>query len=281
MPRTYTKEELERLHLCLKDILREIIRVCDDIGVKYFMVGGSVIGCHFWNDIIPFDDDIDIGMKRDDYERFLREAPSRLSDKYFLQWYGTEPHTPFYFAKVRLDGTLFVEETTRNIPMHQGIYVDILPFDSIPDDPKKRRRQRKLANIINSCFISKDVWLYAHCGRCEVEKPSEHTFLNCIFDRIVVSLVPKRVLYRLLQKVMTWYNGTSTKQSSVVPAGVDDVRTECLNRLEPATFGSLDVFVPGDYEEYLHHHYPKLRKHLTPEEIAKYSHRPVKLAFEA
>lgn len=95
----YTKEELERLHLCLYDILKEIRRVCDLLNIKFVMLGGSAIGVYYWNGIIPFDDDIDIGMERRDYERFLTEAPRLLKEQYFLQWQKTERHYPLFFAK--------------------------------------------------------------------------------------------------------------------------------------------------------------------------------------
>lgn len=279
MRKGYTEDELKRLHECLRDVLRETVRVCEEIGVKFFMVGGSMIGCHFFNDIDPFDDDVDVGMTRDDYERFLKEAPARLSKGYVLQWFGTTPETPFYFAKIRKDGTLFVEETTRNIDMHQGIYVDIFPFDRIPDDMKKQRRQRKLANILNSCFVSKSVWTYRHCGRCELEVPHEHSFLNCLFDRIVIMLLPKRVIYRLLRKVQTCYNDTETTFCNIVLTNVDQIKWEYVNDLQRVKLGDIDVYIPKNHEEYLHHHYPNLRKFLPKEEVEKNSHRPVELSF--
>lgn len=275
----YTDEELDKLHRCLYDILRETVRVCNEINVKFFMVGGSMIGCHFWDAIVPIDDDVDVGMPRSDYERFLKEAPSRLRDGYILQWFGNTPETPFYFAKVRKTGTLFVEETTRNLDMPQGIYVDIFPFDHIPDDIKKQRRQRKLANTINSCFVSKSVWTYKYCGKCEIAVPNKHGFLNCLFDRVVNMFVPKRILYVLLKRVQTRYNDKETVYCSNVMTDMDQVRVEYVNDLQPAKFGDIDVFLPKNYEEYLHHHYPNLRKHLPKEEAEKYSHRPVKLSF--
>lgn len=49
----YTDEELDKLHRCLYDILRETVRVCNEINVKFFMVGGSMIGCHFGTPLFP------------------------------------------------------------------------------------------------------------------------------------------------------------------------------------------------------------------------------------
>lgn len=275
----YTDEERKRLHECLHDVLEETVRVCNELGIRFFMVGGSMIGCHFFNDIDPYDDDVDVGMERGEYERFLKEAPGKLRKGYVLQWFGNTPDTPFYFAKIRKDNTFFIEETVRNINMHHGIYVDIFPFDRIPDDMKKQRRQRKLANIINSCFVSKNVWMYKYFGHCMLEKPKKHSFLNCLFDRIVVTFVPKSVIYRLLRKVQTMYNGTETTFCNIVLTNVDQIRVECVNELQRTKFGKTDVFIPKNHEEYLNHHYPNLRKFLPKEEVEKNSHRPVVLSF--
>lgn len=279
MRQGYTDDELQRLHVCLLDILGEIKRVCDELGIRFFMVGGSMIGCHFFNDIDPFDDDVDVGMTRPEYERFLRLAPSMLRKGYVLQWFGNTHDTPFYFAKVRKDGTVFMEESTRNIDMHQGIYVDIFPFDRIPDDMKKRRRQRKMANIINSCFVCKSVWIYKHCGRCELEEPKVHGFLNCLFDRLVVTFIPKRVIYAMLKAVQTRYNNEKTGFYNIVLTDVDMIESEYIDDLRPVKFGGLDVFIPKNHENYLHRHYPNLRKHIPREEAEQFSHRPVKLSF--
>ena len=82
--KTYTKEELQQLHDTLYEILAEVSRVCEKLKIHFFLTGGSVIGAKFWQGIIAWDDDIDIGMKREDYEIFLREAPKILQKKYFL-----------------------------------------------------------------------------------------------------------------------------------------------------------------------------------------------------
>ena len=91
----YNSALLRRLHVELIDILREVIRVCDKAGIPYFVQGGTAIGVHFFEDIVPWDDDIDLGMTRPNYERFLREAPALLGEEYVLQEFNTEPNTPF------------------------------------------------------------------------------------------------------------------------------------------------------------------------------------------
>jgi phosphorylcholine metabolism protein LicD len=100
----YNPQDLARLHEYLYQILGEIVRVCEKHSIPYFIQGGSAIGAFYNQGIVPWDDDIDVGMLRDDYERFLQVAPAELGDKYFLEWFGSEPNTPFYFAKVKMKG---------------------------------------------------------------------------------------------------------------------------------------------------------------------------------
>ena len=148
----YSDYEIKRLHWELYDILDEIQRVCDILHIKCFIQGGSAIGAFFEQAILPCDDDIDVGMLRDDYERFLREAPQLLGPKYFLQWVGSEKHMPHVLAKVRKNGTEFREYYYRNVLMHQGIYVDIMPYDKVPDTVWLQSLQRGVLRF--SPFVS-------------------------------------------------------------------------------------------------------------------------------
>ena len=89
----YAKEDLARLHEELYRTLAEVVRVCEVCDIPYFIQGGSAIGALYNKGIVPWDDDIDVGMTRENYERFLREAPAHLSPDYFLEWFGTEENT--------------------------------------------------------------------------------------------------------------------------------------------------------------------------------------------
>ena len=110
MDKKYTAKELDLLHAELYDILGETIRICRKHDIPYFVIGGTAIGALYDRAILPWDDDIDIGMARKDYNRFLEVAPRELGDSYFLSWIETDPHSPYYYAKVKKNNTLFVEE---------------------------------------------------------------------------------------------------------------------------------------------------------------------------
>lgn len=110
MVKQYTPEELTQLHQVLYEILEEIVRICDKHNIPYFVIGGTAIGALYDKAILPWDDDIDIGMKREDYNKFLQIASQELREPYFLSWIHTDPHSPYYFAKVKKNNTLFVED---------------------------------------------------------------------------------------------------------------------------------------------------------------------------
>lgn len=196
MNKKYTAEELDLLHTELYDILGETIRVCQKHDIPYFVIGGTAIGALYDQGILPWDDDIDIGMTRENYNKFLKVAPGELGPSYFLSWIETDPHTPYYFAKVKKNNTLFVEEMFKNVPMHPGIFVDIFPFDKIPDNKLLRRIQSEALGFLKCCLMGKEIWMWKHFGKCEIENPTNRGAFSCLLNRIVDSLFSKKQFTR-------------------------------------------------------------------------------------
>ena len=274
----YTDDELRRLHDVLYEILGEIIRVCDKLGINYFIIGGTGIGAFFWKKILPWDDDIDIGMTRENYERFLAEAPAELGKDYFLQWYGTDRRVPFFFAKVRKNGTLFTESLVKDIPMHQGMYVDIFPFDNMPTVRWQERLQHDVMGFVNACFIAKEIWQWRWCGRCVLPVPHKRGFLPCLATRVINTLVPKSVLYSMIKRVQTLFNGRSTPYYKNIVTPSERIQREHADRPCKVVLGPLTVSAPYDLEAYLLAHYTRIEKDIPQEQ--RVNHRPDKLCFD-
>lgn len=119
------------LQKAVLEILIDVDKVCRENDITYFLDSGTALGAVRHGGFIPWDDDIDIGMPRDDYEKFLKIAQEKLGDEYFVQTLDTEKKYYQIFAKIRKNGTKFVEPATRNVKMHQGIYIDVFPYDCI------------------------------------------------------------------------------------------------------------------------------------------------------
>jgi len=276
----YSEQEMQQLHDCLYRILAEIARVCDKHNIPYFIQGGSAIGAYFENEVLAWDDDIDVGLTRENYWRFLEVAPKELGEDFFLQWVETDEHTPFYFAKVRLNNTRFVEEMFAHLPIHHGIYVDVFPFDLVPDKQWKQKFQRTTANFLNACFMGKDIWMWNHCGKSDVKEPRKRSFLSCFVQRCVQACFSKRTLFRLLSWSQSWYNGKKSQCTyyNMVLMPRDHISVASIENPQQMKFGPLTVWAPSDLKTYLEHHYPNLRRYIPKEE--QRNHRPIELTFD-
>lgn len=141
------QELLRRVQLTQLEILREVRRVCRENGISYFLCCGTFLGAVRHRGFIPWDDDLDIGMLRKDYDRFCEIAPKAFSPRFCLQSWHTEPGYALPFAKVRLRNTLYVEAKGAALS-ENGIYIDVFPFDYAPEDPQQQRlHARELNNL--------------------------------------------------------------------------------------------------------------------------------------
>lgn len=279
MSRKYTTEELERLHAELYEILGEIAQVCRKHHIPYFIIGGTAIGALYDQAILPWDDDVDIGMTRKDYNRFLEIASQELSSSFFLSWIETDPHSPYYFAKVKKNNTLFVEEMFKNVPMHPGIFVDIFPFDRIPDNKLLQRIQHETAKFLFCCLMGKEKWLWKHFGKCEIANPTNRGVIPCFLNRTVDSLLSKKAIYRLLVFTQSCFNSWKTRYYNNVMTTTDHVTEESLRQLQPVKFGPLTVTAPNEMEDFLRYNYPSLHRYTEEEQEKVNNHYPAALSF--
>lgn len=111
------------------ELLKYFIDICDKYDLMYYMVEGSCIGAVRHKGFIPWDDDIDVGMPRDDYEKFLKIAQKDLPKHIFVQSHKTDKNYPMNFAKLRNSNTTFIEKSIQDLDINHGIYMDIFPLD--------------------------------------------------------------------------------------------------------------------------------------------------------
>lgn len=124
---------LRRQQMRMLEILKEIDRICKKYGIQYWLSSGTLIGAARHGGFIPWDDDLDIEMMRDDYERLMEVLPSELPTTMALQTHETDPTYFFYYAKIRDRRSLLAEGNNYDrMWKEQGIYIDIFPLEKQP-----------------------------------------------------------------------------------------------------------------------------------------------------
>lgn len=114
------------------EMLQTIDEVCEQLCLKYYLICGSALGAAKYKGFIPWDDDLDIGLFRPDYEVFCKKAGALLPKGLFLQNYRTDPAFPQVFSKIRDSRTTFIEKSSAKLPINHGVYIDVFPLDGYP-----------------------------------------------------------------------------------------------------------------------------------------------------
>lgn len=190
-------KELRDIQLGIMD---DVHRFCEAQGLRYSLSSGTLIGAVRHQGYIPWDDDIDIYMMRDDYERFLKTYHDEQG-RYRVLDPKKEDHYYYTFAKVVDQRTKMVEKETEGYEI--GVYIDIFPVDYVTNDKQERERifrRKKLLYKIRRCKISQSnpfrsrlaYWCYRHL-------PITVGMLDMMIEYLIVKRKPTGTLCHMTE----------------------------------------------------------------------------------
>lgn len=269
----YSSEELRKVQLMELDALLELDRICGKLSIDYFLAGGTCLGAMRHAGFIPWDDDVDVGMLRENYQRFLREAPEHLAERYVLQTPYNELRNPYGYTKMRINGTQFVEYSNRNVRMHHGVYIDIFPFDEVTDDEQENIRQFRAFRRLAKLMYYRQTPSYEHKpeGLGQYVKAS---VLKMIHWGLKLT-VPYRPLLRKMDQTAGMYAGSGQSGYSCLyfPKRMKMAVTKKeLYPLGQVRFEGVSLKIMHDPDAYLTRQYGDWRQ-LPPEE-ERVGHKP-------
>ena len=246
------------------ELLKIFIDICKNLNLRYYLVCGSALGAVKYKGFIPWDDDIDVGMPREDYEIFLNNAQGLLPDAIFLQNYRTDKAFPHVFSKLRNSNTTLIESNVAHLKINHGISIDIFPIDGYPKcakDEKELKKKKKILNWQHYCSLNNK-------GNLKI------TLRNCFFRLLGFHKHTYKALARLdalISKYSTdaseiWCNhGNWQGEREYAPRWHYGKGTI-------AEFEGLEVIIPESYDAYLTQKYGDWRRD-PPKEKSKSHHR--------
>lgn len=249
----YSDEQLKQLQKIELENLQVFISVCKQLGLEYFLYGGTLLGSVKYKGFVPWDDDIDVALPRDSYEKFIREAPGVLPEDYFIQNPYNCKYCPYPYTKLRRHGTKYVEYVYRNLPIETGIYIDIYPVDHIPDDEKKRRHQFKRVHRWIRIFTCRQARPLDQKERGI--KRNAKKILKFIAHIILLTL-PSDYCINQIDKYMKMYNGDEkARRYSALNSPVFDNIYSNIYPFIQGEFEGIEAILPNDYLEHLKRRY--------------------------
>ena len=156
---TMTSDELRAVQLDELELLCEVDRICRKRGINYRIVAGTLLGAVRHGGFIPWDDDADVAFLREEYEQFRSACETELdTSKFYFQDHRTTPGYRWGYGKLRRKGTEFVRLNQEHMSYEQGIFIDIFPYDNVPDNMLLRRLHCFKCFLYRKAFWSEVGW---------------------------------------------------------------------------------------------------------------------------
>lgn len=255
IPTDFLKEEVRWNHVISTktkelwavelDLAVELRRACNKHNLRFALSSGSLLGAVRHKGFIPWDDDLDLMMPRQDYEKLCAIAHSEFGHPYYFECFRTDPTFPYCYAKLmNVDTTFYENKCVR----HHGIYIDIFPYDNIIDDDVLLAKQGqglvklfKELQRISFCdanyykesgisFARKMARLLIYCKKQLFNiKPGGKTHMS-IFNKY--------------EELVTRYNNVATKYMG--PLSIYHIN--CENLILSEDVDSINSFIPMDFE---------------------------------
>ena len=257
-----TKEQLAQLKQLELDMLQAFVEVCRQLGLTYYLLGGTLLGAVRHKGFIPWDDDIDVGMPRKDYEIFIKEGQALLPKHLFIQNLQSDPEYPMCFTKIRNSNTAFIESSIAHLHINHGVFIDVFPLDFYPE----KKSIQKCLQCKKKIYELRVGRLYRSRKRKSFKSNLLSVFALICCPSLKNTIAKREKMYKdvMASQLLANYGGAWGNKEIVPEEWYGEGTTvmfEGLNVLAPAQYHNWLTQVYGDYmqlppeEKRVGHHY--------------------------
>lgn len=275
----YDKKTLEKVQKTQAQILQDVLSVCEKHNIDTFIIFGSAIGVVRHQGFIPWDDDIDIGMFRDDFNRFKKIVKNELADKYEILSCETNPNYACTVTHFQKKGTKFISKDVIKCDYEPGINIDIFVYDHLADGFLARKYQYFITWFLGRLlFLSgKGTPYIPYTGM--KKKIAESICKGVRIFLRILHITPIKI-YRRFQKESQRYNGKDTEYYVAFEtprSWTNAMRISDVYPLRKVPFMDFTVSIPKNTHKLLTRIFGDYMQ-LPPEE-KRINHRPLVIDF--
>jgi len=235
-------DELRAVQLTELELLCEVDRICRKFGINYRIVAGTLLGAVRHSGFIPWDDDADVAFLREEYEEFRSACETELDNsRFYFQDHRNTPGYRWGYGKLRRKGTEFVRLNQETMPYEQGIFIDIFPYDNVPD------------NIILRQFHSVKCFLYRKAFWSPVGKTISKGLERLAY--MLLSEIPAHRLYKSFDRFIENSNKRECEWVRILtyptPTKDHGYKRKWADSISDFTFEGVQLRGVAEYDEYL------------------------------
>lgn len=277
--KSYEPQILKKLQLCELEILNDFIKVCEENNLIYWGFAGTGIGALRHSGFIPWDDDIDLYIPREDYKKAVEIFERDFADKYTVVNAEKFNDFPVMNTHIIINDSQFVttEDKRGNYP--KGIFLDIFPVDNAPIDENLRKKQQRKAWLLSKLLILKHI-PFPHLPLSGFKAKIAHGITAMVWLFLNVFCVSHNFLYNLCLKECTKYNDIETDvwaYSCDTEAYTSVFIKSKTLPLRKEKFENTEIYFPNNLEEALTALYGDFMQIPPPEK--QHNHCPDILVF--
>lgn len=278
--RGYDDDTLKKLQNVQTDILKKFIKFCNENNLTYFMVFGSALGTVRHQGSIPWDDDIDVAMLRDDYEKFLDLFQKKGIKGLELMTTEINKNYATRVTHLQKKDTTFISEYSKDLKCHLGINIDIFVYDKVSNNEKIRNKQFRKTYIYGKLLFLRGTanpninqsGLFGRILKCMCK------ILHCLM--LILFPNPQK-LYKLFQKNCALSNDENSNLYCCYGDYLTNKGTTHIDDLLPvieAEYEGIKVSLLRNPQKHLEIYYGKNYMQLPPKD-QQINHFPYKIDF--